>query len=207
MKNVYKLIFHLLNSIFILSNFSQTISLYSLGGPSASRFCVFAYISCTPGSLAFKHPGHTVLDGSLENKFSKFCIIESYLWELRFWPPLKLKLRMSHLMLNIRFGKSGHGKASAFTVTDVMLSLFLLLHMCRVQAHHSSMCDRMSHWAFYLQDRHQCHISLHSYPAYCPPMHIQWQSQTMGPNRASIPASHTWKVKWHFFGKGPHHQL
>ena len=52
--------------------------------------------------------------------------------------------------------------------------------MCRGQAHHSSMCDRMSHWAFYLQDRHQCHISLHSYPAYCPPMHIQWQSQTMG---------------------------
>ena len=121
-KNVYRLIFHLLNSIFILSNFSQTISLYSLGGPSASRACVFANISCTPGSLVFKHPRHTVLDGSLENKISKFCVIESYLWELRFWRPLKVKLRMSHLMLHIRFGKSGHGKASAFTMTDVMLS-------------------------------------------------------------------------------------
>ena len=36
----FKLTFHVLKSIFILSNFPQTISFYSLGGPSSSRVCV-----------------------------------------------------------------------------------------------------------------------------------------------------------------------
>lgn len=115
MKNVYRLIFHLLNSIFILSNFSQTISLYSLGGPSASRVCVLHTYHVHLEVWRSSIQGIPFWMGVWKIKFQSFASLkvtcESFVFDV-LW----------NLKLNIRFGKSGHGKVSAVTMTDVMLS-------------------------------------------------------------------------------------